>query len=509
MNLTFDRLVQTALLRADAECALVQDDVRLGRAELVAHVLRCQQRLRHLGIQRGSRLAFWAENSLDVVVLQLAAWSSGVVVTGLHPLAAPAKGAEFLDLLQPDLLVVSDRMHERLSGHRSVVARVVGLDTLSRAEDVLSGETTTDPAVLWPQHGEPADIATIAMSGGTTGAPKGVCRSQGAMAASLLTMVMDWEWPDRPRFLACAPVSHASGGMVPAALWHGGRVVVASGFAPADLAETVLAHKVTCTFLVPTMIYRLLEQDASIDPAIAQLETILYGAAPMDPQRMREAMDRFGPRFMQLYGQAEAPNTISLLRRADHDDHLTGAGVPTSFVRVRIVAEDGSTCEPGQQGEIHVQGPQLASGYLRGEGRWEPLPGPAGWLATGDVGVLEDGFLTLVGRTNDMIISGGFNLHPGEIEQCLREVPGLVDVAVVGVPHPDWGEVPWAFVVGEVDEDQAATLVRERLGSAWVPKRFCRLQELPLSALGKVDRVALRALARPVDVRATDEAVRG
>jgi fatty-acyl-CoA synthase len=279
-------------------------------------------------------------------------------------------------------------------------------------------------------------------------------------------------------------------------------VIVERGFDASRFAALVARHRATMTFLVPTMIYRLLDEPGLDAAALAGLEVVIYGAAPISPARLAEAVRRFGPVFMQLYGQTEAPNAITALRRADHDpdrhpERLASCGVPIGPSRVALLDEDGREVPHGEVGEICVRGPLVTAGY------WNRPEETAhayrhGWLHTGDMARSDaDGFLYIVDRSKDMIVTGGFNVFPREIEDVLTTHPAVAAAGVIGVPDPQWGEAVKAVVVlrpgASVDAAELIALVREAKGPVQAPKSVEFVDALPVTGLGKPDKKALRA----------------
>jgi fatty-acyl-CoA synthase len=304
----------------------------------------------------------------------------------------------------------------------------------------------------------------------------------------------------------CTPLSHAGAAFFLPTLMAGGSMVVLPRFDPGEVLEAIETHRISATMLVPSMLYALLDHPDSRTRDLSSLETVYYGAAAINPTRLAEAVDRFGPVFAQYYGQSEAPMVITYLSRADHlrRDKLASCGRPSAFLRTALLDEAGAPVAPGEPGEICVAGPLLAGGY------WN-LPEETaaafrdGWLHTGDVAREdEDGFWYIVDRTKDMIVTGGFNVFPREVEDVVAEHPAVAQVGVIGVPDDRWGEAVTAVVVlregyaaseeerrGVAGEITAS--VKERKGSVHAPKQVDFVDALPLTPLGKPDKKTLRA----------------
>jgi fatty-acyl-CoA synthase len=248
------------------------------------------------------------------------------------------------------------------------------------------------------------------------------------------------------------------------------------------------------------MLYVLLDYLADHPQDLSSLQTILYGAAPMSPDRLEQALDVFGPVFVQIYGQSEAPNTVATLGKEDHDlrrpERLASCGKPHQSLDVAVLDDNDQPCSVGQLGEVCVRGPLVMDGYWRQpEVTAETLRN--GWLHTGDVGYLDaDNFLYLTDRKKDMVITGGFNIYPREVEDAVVTHPEVAAAAVIGVPDPKWGEAVTAFVVRTPDATVTAqeliALVRELKGPVHAPKSLEFLDALPLTPLGKIDKKQLR-----------------
>jgi len=306
----------------------------------------------------------------------------------------------------------------------------------------------------------------------------------------------------------CTPLSHAGAAFFLPVLMAGGSMVVVPRFDPAEVLRTIAEEKITSTMLVPSMIYALLDHPDAESTDVSSLQTLYYGAAAMNPVRLAECIRRWGPIFAQYYGQSEAPMVISYMAKADHDlDHperLASCGRPSAFLRTALLDEHDQPVAPGEPGEICVAGPVVAAGY------WNLPDATAetfrdGWLRTGDVAKSdEDGFWYIVDRTKDMIVTGGFNVFPREIEDVVAEHPAVAQVAVIGVPDDKWGEAVTAVVVlrsdHPTDDDSVAELtasiqaaVKERKGSVHTPKQVVVAESIPLTPLGKPDKKTLRA----------------
>jgi fatty-acyl-CoA synthase len=307
----------------------------------------------------------------------------------------------------------------------------------------------------------------------------------------------DFEIPFDARYLAVAPITHVAGTKVVPVLQRGGTVHLQDGFDPGRFLQSIQRDRITMALAVPTMIYALLDHPALDSTDLSSLELLLYGASPMSATRLAEGLERIGPVFSQLYGQTEC-YPISVLRRAEHaDPSLEGScGVPISTVDVTLLDGAGDPVPLGEPGEICVRGPGVMEEYWRQPELTEQAFAH-GWLHTGDVARCDDrGYLTIVDRTKDMIISGGFNVFPREVEDALTSHASVAVAAVFGVPDERWGEAVTAAVVlkpgATTTAEELTAHVRALKGAVQTPKSVHVLDSLPTTAVGKIDKRSLR-----------------
>jgi fatty-acyl-CoA synthase len=274
-----------------------------------------------------------------------------------------------------------------------------------------------------------------------------------------------------------------------------------SGFSDEEFFGMIEEHRITATMLVPVMIYVLLDSPMATTADLSSLETIFYGASPMSPTRLAEGIRTWGNRFFQFYGQTEAPMTLSVLHKDDHDpddlERLGSAGRPVPWVRLGLLDDDNREVAEGEAGEICVRSPLVMRGY-HGLPEQTAETTAGGWLHTGDIGRIDDdGYLFIVDRKKDMVVTGGFNVFPREVEDVIARHEAVAQVAVVGVPDDRWGEAVKAVVVlkpGQtVDAATLVDMVKEAKGSVQAPKSVDFVDQIPLSPLGKPDKKALRA----------------
>jgi fatty-acyl-CoA synthase len=291
-------------------------------------------------------------------------------------------------------------------------------------------------------------------------------------------------------------------------LLRGGTMLVLPAFDPVAVMQAIQEHRINCVMLVPTMIYALLDHPRFGEFDLSSLETVFYGASAISPMRLKEAIERIGPVFSQFYGQAEAPMVVTVLRKAEHDVNdlrrLASCGRPVPWVHVELLDANNRPVADGEPGEICVRGPLVMDGY-RDNPELTAQTFDGGWLHSGDVAVRDPGgYLRIVDRTKDMIVSGGFNIYPREIEDIIGLHPAVSQAAVIGVPHPKWGEAVTALIVLRPGQSAAAqeliALVTERKGAFQAPKYVRFIDSIPQTAVGKPDKKALRALYRDAAV---------
>ena len=502
---TLGDLVISAIARFGDKPAIGDDRIRWSYRELGEQIGRIITVLRGLGLGPGSSLSMLSSNRAEVWAVMNAALIMGMRYTPLHPLSAEDDQAYIIENAEADILIVdAETFAER---GKAIKRRAPGLKhlmafgELDGIPDLLKAAAAAAPAPL-VDEGSGAKVAWLAYTGGTTGRSKGVMMSHRSMVTAVLSIYADWEWPVDIRYLASTPVSHAAAVFLWPTMMRGGFSFLVPGFQPDHYCRTIERERISAIMLVPTAIYVLLDDEAKrAKYDLSSIELIAYGAAPMSPDRLRQAIDVFGQNLVQFYGQTEAPLCITSMRKSDHDlnkPHRFGScGRVTALSDVKLFDSEMREVGIGEPGEICLRGPLVMNGYWKlPEATEEAFRG--GWLHTGDVATKdEEGFLYIVDRTKDMIISGGFNIYPREVEDALMGHPAVSSAAVIGVPDEKWGEAVKAFVVlrdgASVDAEELKAFVKDKRGSAWSPKSIDFVKELALTALGKVDRKAMRA----------------
>jgi fatty-acyl-CoA synthase len=502
-------LLVAALKRHRDAPVLFLGDTTMTGGEMAEEVSRYVQAFEALGAGTGTAVALLALNRPEVLHVIAAGQTQGYRRTSLHPLgslddhAFAIADAGISTLVIDPVPAFSERalaLLEKVDALQQVLTiGPVPPELEGRAHDLTAVAATQAPRPLVAADLEPDHIVSITYTGGTTGKPKGVIGTASAMTTMTQIQLAEWEWSPAPRFLVCTPLSHAGAAFFAPTLVKGGALYVLPRFDVAEVLRTIEEQRITATMLVPSMLYALMDHPDSHTRDLSSLRTVYYGAAAINPTRLKEAIGRFGPIFAQFYGQTEAPMVISYLATTEHDDaRLSSCGRPSAFLRTALLGADGQPVPVGEPGEICVAGPLLAGGYW-GQPDVTAETFRDGWLHTGDVAREdEDGFWFIVDRTKDMIVTGGFNVFPREVEDVIGEHPAVAQVGVIGVPDDKWGEAVTAIVVLRGAAPDALTaeiqqMVRERKGAVQAPKKVVVAEALPLTALGKPDKKALRA----------------
>ncbi|MCA1982076.1 fatty-acid--CoA ligase FadD8 [Nocardioides nematodiphilus] len=509
--------VMVAALRRHRDRPVIHlGETTLTGAEVAARISQYVQAFDSLGAGLEVGAALLAPNRPEVLFILGAGQTQGYRRTSLHPLGSAEDQAYVINDAGISVLIVDPSFGDRAAALLKLCPGLERVLTIGPVPAVLDGTgidltevaagfepTRLEARTLAPDH-----ITSITYTGGTTGKPKGVIGMAQSFATMAQIQMSEWEWPAQPRFLMCTPLSHAGAAFFVPVVLQGGTLFVAPRFDPAEVLRMIEELRIDSLMVVPTMLYALMDHPDSRTRDLSSLETVYYGASAINPVRLAEAIERFGPIFAQYYGQSEAPMVISYLAKGDHvaadgtpiPGRLTSCGRPSAYLRTALLDGDGEPVAPGEPGEICVAGPLLAGGYFNlPEATAETFRD--GWMHTGDVAREdEDGFWHIVDRTKDMIVTGGFNVFPREVEDAVATHPAVAQVAVIGTPDDKWGETVTAVVVvrpgAELTDAVVAEIqdvVRVKKGSVHVPKRIIAADAIPMTALGKPDKKVLRA----------------
>jgi len=499
-------LTRQARLAPDRAAIFYGTDTWATHAQWAQRSAGLAQRLRQAGLAPGERVLLFMRNHPRYLELLWAAWWAGLVVVPVNA-KLHAKEVEWIiaNAQARWAFVTRDVAPEPLLGlERQVDVESPECDAMLQPVDDFAAIAHTQRA--------PDDVAWLFYTSGTTGRPKGVQITQRNLMTMGLTYFIDVDnLVAQDCIVYAAPMSHGAGLYSISHLMAGARHLVpaSGGVDPAELFMLGAAHGPLSTFAAPTIVKRLVDyaEQAGLRPqdCAKAFKTIVYGGAPMYVADIQRALRVMGPRFVQIYGQGETPMVATALSRhqlsdAGHPRYLeriASVGVAQTPVQVRIADEQGTSLPLGAVGEVLVRGDSVMSGYWRNEAA-SAAAIRDGWLFTGDVGCLDaDGFLTLKDRSKDLIISGGSNIYPREVEEVLRTAPGVAEVAVVGAPDPEWGEDVVAFVVlqagASVSAEQLDAHCLAQMARFKRPKRYVLVDELPKNNYGKVLKTELRA----------------
>ncbi len=480
--------------------------------EIHENAYRIGNALQGLGLEKGDKIAFLMANCSEYVFCEYAIAKIGAIRVPLAVLLSSGDHVYMMNTVEAKALIYHEKMAGRVLEMMPELKTVKHFICVAESEESvqtghlhLQGLMKGHEPSIEPVEIDPEELVGIYFTGGTTGKPKGVMLSHRAWVYTVLMEMLEFGFGWNEVFAYATPLTHAGGCLMLPVLLRKGRCVILDHFDPADLLSNVEAQKVTMTFLVPTMIYVLLDFAEREKYDLSSLRNIIYGASAIAPERLKQAVSTFGPILTQLFGQTEAPMTLAALSREEHviadPDRerriFASAGRPTLHTQVRLLDEGGNAVPKGAAGEVVVRAANMMSGYYDNpEATADTIRD--GWLYTGDVATIDDeGFLYIVDRKKDMIVSGGFNIYPREIEDILYEHPAIQGAAVVGTPHDKWGEQVTAVVVLKPDAETTAedimAFVKNRKGSMMTPKQVVFRENILLTNLGKVDKKAIRA----------------
>ena len=493
--------------------AYIQDDRNFGFEEVGNLSCRIANGLLAAGFAKEAKGAVWADNDVTAWACTLGLWRANMCWIPLSARNAAEENHQLLDAFDCEILFYQKQFAAVVAALRPQLPKVRlwicidGDGAEAEATLSLAAWADTQPATRPDVAVDLDDMIMLSPTGGTTGRPKGVMNTHRSAQTFIAHFMLSCAYRsgERPVNLAAAPMTHTAGILAVPCTARGGTVVVLAKPDPAVLLDAIAKHRVTEFFLPPTVIYRLLDiPDLGKKADFSSLKCLLYGAAPMSVDKLKQALDVFGPVMMGGYGQTECPASIAFLPPDEHfvdgriapDERLSSVGRPSPLIRVEILGDDKEVLARGETGEICVRGDLVMKGYYKAPDKTAEAI-IDGWLHTGDIGQIDaEGYLHITDRKKDMIISGGFNVYPSEVEQVIWSHPAVQDCAVIGVPDADWGEAVKAVVELNsgriVTADELTALCKEKLGSVKTPKTFDFVTELPRSPVGKVLKKDLR-----------------
>ncbi|GAA0319869.1 AMP-binding protein [Sphingomonas oligophenolica] len=490
---------------------LIAGDTRYNYAEMSALSHRLAGAMRADGLEHQAPVAILSPNHGAVVTTLLGLWRAGAVWIPVNARNALDANIDYLAYVRAQWLFYhSSHAEEAREIQRRVpsIRRLICLDAAENGNPSLDQFMLPPGAPSAPDLGDPTgnldEVTAIIATGGTTGRAKGVRvmnRSWGTMLETIGALMP----ADHPVFLATAPLTHAAGPFTMAGIAMGATVVVLPTFDAGEVMRAIQQHRATHMFLPPTAMYTMLAHPEVRAFDYSSLRYFLLAGSAVSPDKLRQAVDVFGPSLCQSYGQTEChlvatwlpPETVAAAARGDHPERLASCGRATYSVRVEIMDDDGELLPPGEVGEIVARGGIVGGGYFE-------LPEATaetwahGWHHTGDVGRRDDdGYFYIVDRKKDMIVTGGFNVFSAEVEAAIMELPEVAEAAVIGVPDEKWGEAVAALVAllpgATLSADAIKAHCKARLGSVKAPKAVHFRDSIPRTPVGKPDKKAMRA----------------
>jgi acyl-CoA synthetase (AMP-forming)/AMP-acid ligase II len=503
-------VISGAALKRPAHTALVCAGRSHDFAELADRAVRLAGGLARL-TDAGDRVAILADNCVEYLDCIYGACLAGTVLTLVNQRLAAAEIEYVLNDAEPSVLVVGAGHYGRVADVQAAVPSIRQVVVIGEIDDDLRRPGVLDyDSLLAGDRPDPSrahagddEVAWLFYTSGTTGRPKGAMLTHRGIMSATLNAMIEWKPDPDDRQLFCFPLCHVAA-FIPL-MYHlrQATVVLMPGFEPGEYLRLIERHSITHTGLAPTMLNLLLEHPAIDSARVDSVRLLVYGAAPMSPTLLESGIRRFGEVFMQTYGMTELSGNVLMLGLDHHHRAINGepgllaaVGRMECLASVRLVDDDMNDVPVGAVGEIVVRGDQVMKGYWRAEQATREVL-VDGWMRTGDLARMDrEGLFYIVDRKKDMIITGGENVYPREVEDVIARLPGLSEVAVLGLPDERWGEAVTAVVVPragqEVDPEEVRALCRTSLAGYKVPKRVEFAEALPRNAAGKVLKRQLR-----------------
>ena len=504
-------LYELPLTRFKDRTAIVFQDKQLTFSQMAALSNRLSNGLLSLGLSIGQKVSVLLENSVEAAIVIMAIPQAGFTYVSLNSRHSPGEQETILNDAGADALIIGEAFVEQLKPifasvpslkHIIVIGDVKG-DWLSY-DELTSNQSEAKPKVEVDYDN---DVQRIAYTSGTSGKPKGVVMTFGSSYNILTNALLNMDQPIGPDDvnLNIGPLTHATGFMMSIYYVKGAKNIILQGFDEETVLQTIEREKVTSVLFIPTMFYRLLRLPGFSSYDLSSVKRIWYGTAPMSVDRLKEGIRIFGNIFRQNYGLTECPQPVTYLGPEDHiidgtdvqTKRLASAGRPAMGIELKIADDEGNEVASGEVGEILIRSNKVMKGYWNmPQETAEAFKG--GWFHTRDMGTMDsDGYLYIVDRKSDMIISGGFNIYPREVEEVIMAYPGVAEAAVIGVPDAEWGEAVKAIVVArqgiELTESEIIQHCRQHMAGYKKPKSVDFFEVLPKNINGKIDKKSLKA----------------
>ncbi|WP_394121434.1 AMP-binding protein [Planococcus donghaensis] len=505
-SLVLNELAKRSLVNHAGKTALHVDGASYTYKELHLAANRTAQAFKGYGVGHQSRVGLLLPNCYEYVVSEAAIYLAGATKIALNSMVSKNDVNYILADAEVELLIVHEfylPVVEQLRSRLPKLHTIIVVGTKNTKKELVSWEdfqaAGSDEELTVKTSS--SDFSFILYTGGTTGKPKGVVHTYETTSLTFTSIIIEANIQSDEKILVTTPLPHAAGLYTWAGLIRGAEIFIEDKFE----VETVLRHieknRITYLSLVPTILYRLLDSLEGRQIDVSSIRTIQYGTAPITAERLKQGLEVFGQVFLQIYGLTETQSAATWLKKefhsaeAEYSHLLKSCGRSTIFSQVKVVDETGEEVASGDEGEVVVKAFTNMAGYLnQPEKTAETLKD--GWLHTGDVGKMdEQGFLYLLDRAKDMMISGGMNVYSSEVENVIQEHPDVAQAAVIGVPDADWGEAVTAFVTaknGSLDIDEVMAICKAQLSKYKSPKTIHLVDALPLTSYGKIDKKKLR-----------------
>lgn len=501
--------IAKAVLYYPDNTVLVYEDNKLTARELVERIYRVANSLLDLGLQKGDRVGVLLNNCHQCVECFFGIQCAGLVLVPLNARNSVAEHLYIIENSEAKAIFIGEEFVKEIRSaiekteNTNILIKVTGEEQKSvyDYEKLLASASADEPSIEIHEH----DVSSLRYTSGTTGRPKGVIHNHRNYATMLFNILISGFTINEGDTIALmGPVTHASGSMILPHIISGARVIILSGFDLKKILELIQKERINTLYLVPTMIVMLLNHPNVKDYDLSSLRTIRYGASPIAPDILKKGIEVFGDVFIQGYGLTEGSMPVTILTKKDHLldgskrslERLLSIGKETLATKVGIMDGNGNLLPPGEIGEIVIQSDQNMQGYWKNpEATKEAFK--YGWMHTRDMGRSdEEGYFYLVDRKEDMIISGGFNIYPKEVEDVLYKHPAVLEAAVFGIPDDVWGESVMAVVSTrknkKVTDMEIIDFCKKYLSSYKKPKTVEFIDEIPKTAVGKISRKTLK-----------------
>ena len=512
LEISVGEALRKALRKSQNRVAFEVDGVEYTYEKVHETVNRLANGLLDLGLEKGDRLAVMTINRIEYVFTDFAAAMIGLakvpmnVMLNNKDIDYMLKDSDAKAVVLDDFFIKKTNLFFKDYNFVKHIICIPGREKLS-APELVDFNVLVDrsPANSPGVQVSPEDLLAIMYTGGTTGEPKGVMHTNKSCLSIAFNLVVDQGIQEDEVMLLSAPLPHATGFFLSTCIFKGAKAIITNGFRVDEFFDLVTEKGITFTFMVPTMLYSLLDSKLRTKYDLRSLRTVLIGGAPLLPQRLEEAVEAMGPIFQVGYAQMEAAccgtiftqkQIVDTIQR-NKTNRLQSCGHPVMMAQIKVASENGQEAGIGELGEILIRGPHMMAGYWRKEEETQKTI-VDGWIHSGDLGTVdEDGFIYILDRKKDMIITGGLNVYSTEVESVLASNPDVAEVIVIGTPDRKWGEQVLAIVVKKegtsLTEDNLIRYCKENLAAYKVPKHIEFRDSIPKTPYGKYDKKKIRA----------------